>query len=88
MSRLEVRRTSILGSQAGSSLGNSPAVSGGEELSASEQESTPSNIRTASLRRLDRSGSRLQASRLTRYDEAADDEDATLRPASRAFCCS
>jgi hypothetical protein len=85
MSRLEARRTSILGSQAGSSLGNSPAISGGEELSASEQESTPSNIRTTSLRRLDRTGSRLQTSRLQRYGEAADDEDPTLRPASRAF---
>ena len=85
MSRLEARRTSILGSQAGSSIGNSPGVSGGEELSASEQESTPSNIRTTSFRRTDRAVSRLQASRLQRYGAAADDEDPTLRPPSRAM---
>ena len=86
MSRLEARRTSILGSQAGSSFGTSPGLSGGEDMSASEQESTPSNIRNTSLRRLERSSSRLQTSRLQqRYDEAADDEDPTIRPASRAM---
>ena len=86
MSRLEARRTSILGSQAGSSFGTSPGLSGGEDMSASEHESTPSNIRSTSLRRLDRSSSRLQTSRLQqRYDEAADDEDPTVRPVSRAM---
>ena len=85
MSRLEARRTSILGSQAGSSIGASPGLSGGEDLSASEQESTPSNLRSTSLRRTDRATSRLQTSRLQRYSDAGDDEDPTLRPPSRAM---
>ena len=84
MSRLEARRTSILGSQAGSSLGNSPAASG-EELSASEQESTPSNLRSEGPRRFSRAGSRLQTARMQRYNEAGDDEDPTIRPVSRAM---
>ena len=81
MSRLEARRTSILGSQAGSSLGNSPLGSG-EDLSASEQESSPSYLKVQDRRPVDRAPSRLQAARLRRHEE--DDEDPTIRPHSRA----
>ena len=84
MSRLEARRTSILGSQAGSSLGNSPMESG-EDMSASEQESTPSNLKVPESRRFGRAGSRLQTARMQRYDDASGDEDPTVRPLSRAM---
>ena len=80
MSRLEARRTSILGSQASSGLGQSPRESG-EEMSASEQESTPSHPNAAPPKRF---GSRLQVARAPRYDDASGDEDPTIRPLSRA----
>lgn len=84
MSRLEARRTSILGNNAGSSLGPSPVASG-EDMSASEQEGTPSNQRSESSRRFGRAVSRLQTSRMQRHGEVGDDEDPTIRSASRAM---
>ena len=84
MSRLEARRTSILGSQGGSSLGNSPIASG-EDLSASEQETTPSHLKVPETRRFSRPGSRLQTTRRQRYEDASGDEDPTIRSPSRAM---
>jgi hypothetical protein len=85
MSRLEARRTSMLGSQAGSSIGNSP--SGGEDVSASEQETTPSHSQRNDVPRINRPASRFQRARRQRYaaDSAGEDEDPTIRPVSRAM---
>lgn len=83
MSRLEARRTSILGSQAGSRFGTSPAE--GEDVSASEQETNrPSNPRN-DIRGFHRSVSRLQRIRQQRHNDASEDEDPTIRPPSRAM---
>lgn len=84
MSRLEARRASHFGSQAGGSVGHNPLESG-EDISASEQESTVSGPRVSrdSLGQ-GRAVSRLQAARLRRYDEGGDDDDPTTRPPSRA----
>lgn len=83
MSRLEARRTSILG--AGSSFGTSPSPrrESTEEVSASEAENTPSHP-TLEQRRVARSGSRLQVHR-PHYDDVSGDEDPTIRPVSRAM---
>ncbi|KAF2486614.1 hypothetical protein BDY17DRAFT_291783 [Neohortaea acidophila] len=89
MSRLEARRSSILGSQGGnsSSLAGSPLEATGD-ASLSEHESTASYPR---LQRPDptpsgRAASRLQAARERHFGSGAagDDEDPTIRPPSRA----
>ena len=83
MSRLEARRTSILGT--GSSIGASPSPNReSEDVSASEPENTPSHIPPQEQRRIGRSGSRLQVQRL-QYDDVSGDEDPTIRPVSRAM---
>ncbi|KAK5173923.1 uncharacterized protein LTR77_002604 [Saxophila tyrrhenica] len=83
MSRLEARRTSILGSQAGS-IGASPI--GGDDVSASEQETTPSISRKDDQLRIPRPQSRLQRIRQQHYNnQASDDDDPTIRPPSRAM---
>ncbi|KAK3723558.1 hypothetical protein LTR37_001810 [Vermiconidia calcicola] len=84
VSRLEARRTSILGSGPKSSFGNSPGVSS-EDISASEQEGTPSHVKAHEPKRSPRPASRLQAARVRHYGEASEDEDPTIRPASRAM---
>lgn len=84
ISRLEARRSSILGSQAGSRLGTSPGA--GDDVSASEQENnTPSNQRSAGVSNFPRSVSRLQRIRQQRHNDASEDEDPTVRPPSRAM---
>lgn len=82
MSRLEARRTSILGSQAGS-IGNSP--SGAEDMSASEQETTPSVRRRDDNAGSARPQSRLQRIRQQHYNQTGEDDDPTIRPPSRAM---
>lgn len=86
VSRLEARRTSILGISAGQSVSGSPRES--DELSnASEQEGTPTHVRAPpqDLRRISRSNSRLLGVRSNRYGETSADEDPTVRPPSRAM---
>lgn len=86
VSRLEARRTSIFGSQAGSTFGDSPSFgSGAEDVSAFEQESTPSHLRPPDPRPLGRASSRLQAVRQRHYDDSGEDDDPTIRPPSRAM---
>lgn len=78
LSRLEARRSSILGLQPMSS----PQASG-DDISISEHETTPSHLQRApELHRQSRLGNRLSA-RFDRYDEPSGDED--LRPPSRAM---
>ncbi|KAK4548574.1 hypothetical protein LTR36_009484 [Oleoguttula mirabilis] len=86
MSRLEARRTSILGLQSTSSRDNSPRGAG-DDVSASEQEGTPSQSQNPprELRRVSRPGSRLLSARMPRYDSISGDEDPTVRPPSRAM---
>lgn len=83
MSRLEARRSSILGTQS-SNGGDSPRESI-DDVSASEQETTPSHSNRLEPRRLGRATSRLQVARHQRYEEASGDEDPTVRPPSRAM---
>lgn len=81
MSRLEARRSSMLGIQASNSRD-----SGADDVSASEHESTPSQpAKQQELRRTSRTSSRLLNARLPRYEEASGDEDPTIRPPSRAM---
>lgn len=83
MSRLEVRRTSILGT--GSSFGASPSPNReSEDVSASDAEHTPSHAPPQDYRHPTRSGSRLQVQR-QHYDDYSGDEDPTIRPISRAM---
>lgn len=85
MSRLEARRSSILGIQPSNSSLNSPLASA-DDVSASEHETTPSHVpQQHESRRFGRAGSRLAAPRISRYDEASGDEDPTVRPLSRAM---
>jgi hypothetical protein len=78
-SRLEARRSSILGVQPMSS----PQASG-DDISISEHENTPSHSQRApELARQSRLGNRLSAPRFDRYEEPSGDED--LRPPSRAM---
>ena len=86
VSRLEARRTSILGIGSTGSIGGSPREST-EDVSASEQESTPSHLQNPPnhLRRVSRANSRLLSARMPRYDEVSGDEDPTTRPPSRAM---
>jgi hypothetical protein len=79
LSRLEARRSSILGLQPMSS----PQASG-DDISASEHETTPSHSqRVPELHRQSRLGNRLSAPRFDRYEEPSGDED--IRPPSRAM---
>ncbi|KAK0268243.1 hypothetical protein LTR91_011697 [Friedmanniomyces endolithicus] len=84
MSRLEARRTSILGVPPAESLGGNGRRGSAEEASASEHENTPSHA-PPQLRRVSRPSSRLLSTRMTRYDDASGDEDPTIRPPSRAM---
>ncbi|TKA24395.1 hypothetical protein B0A50_06715 [Salinomyces thailandicus] len=86
MSRLEARRTSILGLQSPGSNGGSVHESA-DDLSASELEGTPDPPRDPQreLTRVSRASSRLLAVRPQRYEEASGDDDPTIRPLSRAM---
>ena len=86
MSRLEARRTSILGPQRLGSQDNSPRATI-DDVSASEQEGTPSHIQQPprDLRRVSRTGSRMLSARMPCYDEVSGDDDPTVRPPSRAM---
>ncbi|KAK6441115.1 hypothetical protein LTR95_002662 [Oleoguttula sp. CCFEE 5521] len=84
LSRLEARRSSILGVQPGHtppSLHNSF-----DDVSASDAEPTPSHQSTTRTqsRFYPRAGSRLAAPRF-RQDDLSGDDDPTVRPPSRAF---
>ena len=85
MSRLEARRSSILGVQP--SGGRENSIRGTvDEVSASDQESTPSHLQPSrDIRRVSRAGSRLLSARIPRYDEVSADDDPTVRPPSRAM---
>ncbi|KAI7285904.1 hypothetical protein KC345_g1485 [Hortaea werneckii] len=87
VSRLEARRTSILGISAGQSVSGSPRESTDDLSNASEQEGTPTHVRAPpqELRRISRSNSRLFGVRSSRYGETSADEDPTVRPPSRAM---
>ncbi|KAK5703561.1 hypothetical protein LTR17_022015 [Elasticomyces elasticus] len=78
MSRLDARRTSILGLPP---TGATSRRSSAEDVSTSEQEYTPSHTQPT----LRRASSRLLSSRMRRYDDASGDEDPTIRPPSRAM---
>ncbi|KAK5135425.1 hypothetical protein LTR08_005213 [Meristemomyces frigidus] len=86
MSRLEARRTSILGLQPSGSRDHSPRGTI-DDVSASEQEGTPSHPQQPlrELRHVSRAGSRLLSARMPRYDEVSGDDDPTIRPPSRAM---
>lgn len=84
LSRLEARRTSMLGSQSGSVVVNG-SIESGEELSASEQGSSKSHPRIEEFRGTGRSLSRLQAARQRHIDGIEEDDDPTIRPPSRAM---
>jgi hypothetical protein len=79
LSRLEARRSSILGIPPSNS---SPRESA-EDVSASEQEVTPSA--QPQLHRLSRASNRLLSARMPRYEDVSGDEDPTVRPPSRAM---
>nr|POE88390.1 hypothetical protein CFP56_11619 [Quercus suber] len=82
LSRLEARRSSILGTYASNSgFGLSPRL-GGDDASGSERETTPSQHQD--IRRLSRASSRLRPAHL-HSDDVSGDEDPTLRPLSRAM---
>ena len=92
LSRLEARRTSILGIPPGGSIAShSPVRDSADEVSASEHELTPSHApsQQQQLRRTSRTTSRLLSARTQRYsnggDVSGDDEDPTIRPPSRAM---
>ncbi|KAI6841763.1 hypothetical protein KC340_g3108 [Hortaea werneckii] len=87
VSRLEARRTSILGISAGQSVSGSPREITDDLSNASEQEGTPTHVRAPpqELRRISRSNSRLLGVRSSRYGETSTDEDPTVRPPSRAM---
>ncbi|KAM0706690.1 hypothetical protein Q7P35_006019 [Cladosporium inversicolor] len=79
LSRLEARRSSILGLQPMSS-----PQSSGDDISVSEHETTPSHShRVPELHRQSRLGNRLSAPRFDRYEDPSGDED--IRPPSRAM---
>lgn len=83
MSRLEARRTSILG--AGGSVAASPSPNRESgNFSASDADTTPSHELSRDYRRTARSGSRLQVQR-RQYEDVSGDEDPTIRPVSRAM---
>jgi hypothetical protein len=82
-SRLEARRSSILGLQPSSGALNSPQASG-DDVSMSEYDTTPSHTnRALESRRQSRLSNRLSAPRFDRYEDHDGDED--MRPPSRAM---
>jgi hypothetical protein len=87
MSRLEARRTSILGTaQRSTSLGISSPRQSADDISASEQEASPAQLQPPrELRRVGRASSRLLTVRPVRCDDVSGDEDPTIRPPSRAM---
>lgn len=85
LSRLEARRSSILGLQPNGSVSDSPHASA-DDRSASEHETTPSQPhRTTEARRHSRLSNRLSTPRFDRPHEVISDEDTTARPPSRAM---
>ncbi|KAK3674659.1 hypothetical protein LTR78_005381 [Recurvomyces mirabilis] len=80
LSRLEARRSSILGIGAGSSINGDTSHESAEE----GPDSTPPHTQPQ-LRRLSRASSRLLNVRAPHYDEVSGDEDPTVRPPSRAM---
>lgn len=81
LSRLEARRSSILGS----STAHSPVISPRREtddLSTSEAD-TPSQYLSVDRRRFSRSSSRISTTRTSRYEDVSGDEEPTVRPPSR-----
>ncbi|KAH9845079.1 LPXTG-motif cell wall anchor domain protein [Teratosphaeria destructans] len=86
MSRLEARRSSILGIQRSTSISSSRRESN-TDLSASEYEGTPSHSQALprELRRVARASSRLLSVRAPVFDDVSGDDDPTVRPVSRAM---
>ncbi|WPG98461.1 Hypothetical protein R9X50_00125200 [Acrodontium crateriforme] len=87
LSRLEARRSSMLGSYASSSY-VSKSQESMEDAHNSDQDKTPPRPqpRMQGLRRVSRANDRLRPSRIQRYDDANDDDDgASVRPPSRAM---
>lgn len=80
MSRLEARRSSILGIPPGGSPRDRSV--GDVSVSASDVEATPP---TQGFRRTSRTASRLLAARQPRFEDVSGDEDPTMRPPSRAM---
>ncbi|EMD00508.1 hypothetical protein BAUCODRAFT_144169 [Baudoinia panamericana UAMH 10762] len=87
MSRLEARRTSILGVLPNGSVSGNSRRESADDVSASEQEGTPSQADgpQRELRHVGRASSRLLSARLSRQEDVSGDEDPTTRPASRAM---
>lgn len=88
LSRLEARRSSILGLGAIDSIGSSPRGRAESHFS-SDQEGTPTHIRNTppqELRNVNRASSRLLSARRSIRDQSGSgDDDPTLRPPSRAM---
>lgn len=85
LSRLEARRSSILGVQPNNSMMSSPQASG-DDVSVSEQETTPSQPqRGLESRRQNRLSNRLVTPRFGQYEENSGDDDQGARPPSRAM---
>ncbi|KAF2773162.1 hypothetical protein EJ03DRAFT_324209 [Teratosphaeria nubilosa] len=86
MSRLEARRSSILGIQRSTSISSSRRESN-TDLSVSEYEGTPSHSQASprELRRVGRASSRLLSVRAPVFDDVSGDDDPTVRPVSRAM---
>ncbi|QIW95944.1 hypothetical protein AMS68_001462 [Peltaster fructicola] len=83
LSRLEARRSSILGVGIARSPGASVSPRReAEDLSASDVD-TPSQYLSVDRQRFLRSSSRLSSARVPRYDDNGGDEDPTVRPPSR-----
>ncbi|KAM0720536.1 hypothetical protein Q7P37_004672 [Cladosporium fusiforme] len=85
MSRLDARRSSILGLHPSNSMLSSPQASG-DDISVSEQETTPSQPqRGLESRRQSRLSNRLVAPRFGQHEETSGDDDSAIRPPSRAM---
>ena len=87
MSRLEARRSSMLGTYPASSYGGGTNENT-EDPSGSDRETTPQRprLRSQVLRRVSRASDRLRSSRGQRYEESVGDDDAlSVRPPSRAM---
>ena len=83
VSRLEARRTSILGIPSAGSIGRSPSSAG--DISASEQGSTPTLPLSQRQRRSSQVSSSLPRPQLRRRHDMSGDDDLTIRPPSRAM---
>lgn len=84
-SRLEARRSSILGLHPNSNIMSSPQASG-DDVSVSEQETTPSQPhRGLESRRQSRLSNRLVTPRFEQYEGNSGDDDSPGRPPSRAM---